>query len=125
VGKVGLDGHDRGAKVIARALRDAGFEVVYSGLHQTPAMLAATAVQEAVDCVGVSILSGAHNELLPALVEELRGRDAAEIFVFGGGVIPQEDIPGLQAAGVRAIFTPGTSTAEVVAFLEKEIDDED
>ena len=123
VGKIGLDGHDRGAKVIARALRDAGFEVVYSGLHQTPAMLAATAVQEAVDCVGVSILSGAHNVLLPALVEELRDRGAAEIFVFGGGVIPQEDIPGLHAAGVRAIFTPGTTTTEVVEFLSTEIND--
>ena len=122
VGKVGLDGHDRGAKVIARALRDAGFEVIYSGLHQTPAMLAATAVQEAVDCVGVSILSGAHNVLLPAVVEELRGRDAADIFVFGGGVIPQEDLPGLQAAGVRAVFTPGTATQEVVDFLTTEIE---
>ena len=123
VGKVGLDGHDRGAKVIARALRDAGFEVVYSGLHQTPAMLAATAVQEAVDCVGVSILSGAHGTLLPALVDELAARDAGEIFVFGGGVIPEDDIPVLLAAGVRRIFTPGTSTVEVVDYLTKEIDD--
>lgn len=122
VGKVGLDGHDRGAKVIARALRDAGFEVIYSGLHQTPAMLAATAVQEAVDCVGVSILSGAHGTLLPALVDELAERDAADIFVFGGGVIPQDDIPGLLDAGVRRIFTPGTSTVEVVEYLAAEID---
>ncbi len=122
VGKVGLDGHDRGAKVIARALRDAGFEVIYSGLHQTPAMLAATAVQEAVDCVGVSILSGAHGTLLPALVQELAQRDAPEIFVFGGGVIPQDDIPGLVKAGVRRIFTPGTSTTEVVEYLTQEIE---
>jgi methylmalonyl-CoA mutase, C-terminal domain len=122
VGKVGLDGHDRGAKVIARALRDAGFEVIYSGLHQTPAMLAATAIQEAVDCVGVSILSGAHGTLLPALVRELADRDAPEIFVFGGGVIPQDDIPGLIEAGVRRIFTPGTSTTEVVTYVTEEIE---
>ena len=120
VGKVGLDGHDRGAKVIARALRDSGFEVIYSGLHQTPAMLAATAVQEDVDCVGVSILSGAHNDLLPAVVKELGSRDAGDIFVFAGGVIPAEDIPALESAGVRAVFTPGTATSQVVEYLETE-----
>lgn len=121
VGKVGLDGHDRGAKVIARALRDAGFEVIYSGLHQTPEMLARAAVQEDVDCVGISILSGAHNTLLPDIVSELAAADAADIFVFAGGVIPDDDIVTLKAAGVVAVFTPGTPTTEVVAFLEEEI----
>jgi methylmalonyl-CoA mutase C-terminal domain/subunit len=119
IGKPGLDGHDRGAKVIARALRDAGFEVIYSGLHQTPEMLAATAIQEDVDAVGLSILSGAHNTLMPRLVKLLAEKDAADIFVFGGGIIPDEDIAELKAQGVREIFTPGTSTTDVVAYLRK------
>ena len=120
IGKPGLDGHDRGAKVIARALRDAGFEVIYSGLHQTPEMLVATALQEDVDAIGLSILSGAHNTLMPKIVEMLAEKDAADIFVFGGGIIPEEDIPELKKQGVREIFTPGTPTTEVVEFLEKE-----
>lgn len=122
IGKVGLDGHDRGAKVIARALRDAGFEVIYSGLHQTPEMLARAAVQEDVDCVGISILSGAHNTLLPEVVTELAAADAADIFVFAGGVIPDADLAGLEEAGIVGIFTPGTPTTEVVAFIQDECD---
>lgn len=118
IGKVGLDGHDRGAKVIARALRDSGFEVIYSGLHQTPEEIAATAVQEDVDCVGISILSGAHNTLLPEVVEELEKRDAGDIFVFAGGIIPEDDAEQLKDAGIRAVFTPGTPTGEVVDFIE-------
>jgi methylmalonyl-CoA mutase C-terminal domain/subunit len=120
IGKPGLDGHDRGAKVIARALRDAGFEVIYSGLHQTPEMLVATALQEDVDAIGLSILSGAHNTLMPRIVALLTEKDADDIFVFGGGIIPDDDIAELEAKGVRAIFTPGTSTTEVVEFLEAE-----
>lgn len=114
IAKPGLDGHDRGAKVIARALRDAGFEVIYSGLHQTPAQVAETAVQEDVDAVGLSSLSGAHNTLFPQVVEELAARGAADVVVFGGGVIPQGDVPSLLAAGLSAIFTPGTPL-EVIA----------
>lgn len=120
IGKPGLDGHDRGAKVIARALRDAGFEVIYSGLHQTPEMLVATALQEDVDAIGLSILSGAHNTLMPRIVELLEEKDAGDIFVFGGGIIPDDDIPGLKDRGVREIFTPGTPTTAVVEFLEAE-----
>src|SRR3970282_2163828 len=108
IAKPGLDGHDRGAKVIARALRDAGFEVIYSGLHQTPAQIAETAVQEDVDAVGLSSLSGAHKTLFPQVVAELANRDGADIVVFGGGVIPDVDIPKLQEAGIAMIFTPGT-----------------
>lgn len=117
IGKPGLDGHDRGAKVIARALRDAGFEVIYSGLHQTPEMLVRTALQEDVDCIGLSILSGAHNTLMPEVVRLLATENASDIFVFGGGIIPQDDIESLQQAGVRAIFTPGTPTTDVVKYL--------
>ena len=120
IGKPGLDGHDRGAKVIARALRDAGFEVIYSGLHQTPEMLVSTAIQEDVDAIGLSILSGAHNTLMPEVVDLLDEKGADDIFVFGGGIIPEEDIPELENAGVRAIFTPGTATGEVVDFLREE-----
>jgi methylmalonyl-CoA mutase, C-terminal domain len=118
IGKPGLDGHDRGAKVIARALRDAGFEVIYSGLHQTPEMLVNVALQEDVDCIGLSILSGAHNTLMPEIVAQLEAAGASDIFVFGGGIIPDADIAGLKAQGVREIFTPGTSTTEVIRFLE-------
>lgn len=121
VGKVGLDGHDRGAKVIARALRDAGFEVIYTGLHQTPEMVVATAIQEDVDAVSLSILSGAHNYLFPRVIELLREGGAPEIAVFGGGIIPEEDIPGLKKAGVLEIFTPGTSTEQVISWVKANI----
>lgn len=116
--KVGLDGHDRGVKIIARALRDAGFEVVYTGLRQTPAMVAEAAVQEDVDAVGLSSLSGAHLTLFPAVVEELAKRQAGDILVFGGGIIPKEDIPVLQSAGIDKLFLPGTTTSEIVAYLK-------
>lgn len=119
IAKPGLDGHDRGAKVIARALRDAGMEVVYTGLHQTPQMIADAAVQEDVDFVGLSILSGAHNTLFPAVLEELRARGADDIVVFGGGIIPEDDIPGLEAAGVAKIFTPGASIEAIVSWVRE------
>jgi len=118
IGKVGLDGHDRGAKVIARALRDAGFEVVYTGLHQTPEEIVATAIQEDVDVIGLSILSGAHNTLLPRVLELLDDKGAGDIILVGGGIIPDDDIPELKQKGVREIFTPGTPTGDVVDFLE-------
>ena len=118
VGKPGLDGHDRGAKVIARALRDAGMEVIYTGLHQTPAMIADAAVQEDVDYVGLSVLSGAHNTLFPAVLKELANRDATDICVFGGGIIPEQDIPGLKAKGVAEIFTPGASIDSIVDWIQ-------
>jgi len=121
VGKVGLDGHDRGAKIIARAFRDAGFEVIYTGLHQTPEMVVATAIQEDVDAVSLSILSGAHNYLFPRVIELLRERGAPDIAVFGGGIIPEEDVPGLKAAGVLEIFTPGTSTEDVIAWVRAHV----
>lgn len=123
IGKPGLDGHDRGAKVIARALRDAGFEVIYSGLHQTPESLVRTAIEEDVDGIGLSILSGAHNTLMPEVARLLGEADADDIFVFGGGIIPAADIPALEEAGVRAIFTPGTSTSEVIDFVRKACDE--
>src|SRR5277367_974538 len=107
VAKPGLDGHDRGAKVVARALADAGYEVVYTGLHQTPEMIAAAAVQEAVDAVGLSIMSGAHMTLFPAVLEALRARGAGDIVVFGGGIVPNEDVVTLKEQGVAAIFKPG------------------
>src|SRR3954447_25557980 len=112
--KPGLDGHDRGAKVVARALRDAGFEVVYTGLHQTPDMIAAAAVQEDVDAVGLSIMSGAHNTLFPAVIAALRARGADDVLVFGGGIIPDEDFPRLATAGVAKVFTPGTTLGEII-----------
>jgi methylmalonyl-CoA mutase C-terminal domain/subunit len=121
VGKVGLDGHDRGAKIIARALRDAGFEVIYTGLHQTPEMVVNTAIQEDVDAISLSILSGAHNHLFPRVLELLRERGAAEIVVFGGGIIPAEDIPGLKQAGVLEIFTPGASTDRIIEWVEANV----
>jgi methylmalonyl-CoA mutase, C-terminal domain len=122
IGKPGLDGHDRGAKVIARALRDAGFEVIYSGLHQTPEMLVRTALQEDVDAIGLSILSGAHNTLMPEVIRLLEEEGASDIFVFGGGIIPDADIEILKQSGVRAIFTPGTSTRDVIEFVRAECD---
>ncbi len=120
VGKVGLDGHDRGAKIIARALRDAGHEVIYTGLHQTPEMVVATALQEDVDAVSLSILSGAHNTLFPRVITLLR-KAGMSIPVFGGGIIPEEDIPFLKKSGVKGIFTPGTTTQEVVDWVAKNI----
>jgi methylmalonyl-CoA mutase C-terminal domain/subunit len=118
VAKPGLDGHDRGAKVVARALADAGYEVVYTGLHQTPEMIAATAVQEAVDAVGLSIMSGAHMTLFPAVLDALKARGAGDITVFGGGIVPKEDLAKLAALGVEKIFTPGASTTEIVDWVE-------
>ena len=119
VAKPGLDGHDRGAKVVAAALRDAGMEVIYTGLHQTPEMIATAAVQEDVDVVGLSILSGAHMTLFPEVLRLLAERDAGDIVVFGGGIIPDEDIPKLEKMGVAKIFTPGASLEEVVAFVNE------
>ena len=121
VGKVGLDGHDRGAKIIARAFRDAGFEVIYTGLHQTPEMVVQTAIQEDVDAVSLSILSGAHNYLFPRVLELLRERGATDVAVFGGGIVPDEDIPQLKAAGVLEIFTPGTSTEAAVEWVKANV----
>jgi len=117
VAKPGLDGHDRGVKIIARALRDAGFEVIYTGLHQTPEMIAEAAIQEDVDAVGLSILSGAHLTLFPAVIDELRSRGGGDIPVFGGGIVPDEDRPTLKAAGVAEIFTPGATTQDIVAWV--------
>ncbi len=125
IAKPGLDGHDRGAKVIARALRDAGFEVIYSGLRQTPEQIAAAAVQEDVRAVGLSILSGAHNVLLPEIVTLLRDADADDILVFAGGIIPEKDIERLKGAGIDEIFLPGTVTADVIAYLNKSLSSED
>ena len=117
IAKPGLDGHDRGAKVVARALRDAGFEVIYTGLRQTPEQIVEAVVSVDVVAVGLSLLSGAHNYLFPRVIELLREQDANGILVFGGGVIPEEDIPGLKQAGVAEVFTPGTPTSETVDFL--------
>ena len=117
----GLDGHDRGAKVVARALSDAGYEVIYTGLHQTPDMIAAAAVQEAVDVVGLSIMSGAHMTLFPATLDALKKRGASDVIMFGGGIIPEEDVDKLKGAGVSALFTPGTSTQDIVDWIEKNI----
>ncbi|HKQ61047.1 MAG TPA: cobalamin B12-binding domain-containing protein [Candidatus Polarisedimenticolaceae bacterium] len=121
VGKVGLDGHDRGAKIVARAFRDAGFEVIYTGLHQSPEMVVETAIQEDVDAISLSILSGAHNYLFPRVIQLLRERDAADIAVFGGGIVPDEDVPGLRQQGVLQIFTPGASTEEIVRWVREHI----
>ena len=118
VSKPGLDGHDRGAKYIARALRDAGYEVIYTGIRQSPSAIASTAVQEDVDFVGLSLLSGAHNELFPEVVRLIRKNEGNEIIVFGGGVIPETDIPFLKEQGVEAIFTPGTPIRQVIDFIE-------
>jgi methylmalonyl-CoA mutase C-terminal domain/subunit len=121
VGKPGLDGHDRGAKIVARAFRDAGFEVIYTGLHQTPEQIVSAAIQEDVDCVGLSILSGAHNTLLPRVCTLLKEKGADDISVFGGGVIPDDDIPGLKAAGIKEVFTPGTSTEDIVGWVRTHV----
>ncbi len=122
VAKPGLDGHDRGIKVIARALRDAGFEVIYTGLFQSPEQVAETALQEDADAVGLSVLSGAHLTLFPRVVDELRKRGLDHVLVFGGGIIPEPDIRTLEAAGVAAIFTPGASMASITDWLEEALD---
>jgi len=121
VAKPGLDGHDRGAKIIARALRDAGMEVIYTGLHQTPEMIVSAAIQEDVDAIGMSIMSGAHMTLFPAVMELLKRQQADDIRVFGGGIIPDDDIPQLKQKGVAAIFTPGSSTQDIVKWIEENI----
>jgi methylmalonyl-CoA mutase, C-terminal domain len=117
VAKPGLDGHDRGAKVVARALRDAGMEVVYTGLHQTPEQIVEAAIQEDADLVGLSVLSGAHMTLFAKVMELLKERDASDIVVFGGGIIPEADIPELEKIGVAKVFTPGATTTEIVAWV--------
>ncbi|MFB0631781.1 cobalamin B12-binding domain-containing protein [Streptomyces sp. AB3(2024)] len=121
VAKPGLDGHDRGAKVIARALRDAGMEVIYTGLHQTPEQIVDTAIQEDADAIGLSILSGAHNTLFVRVLELLKERDAADIKVFGGGIIPEDDIAPLKAKGVAEIFTPGATTTAIVDWVNANV----
>jgi methylmalonyl-CoA mutase, C-terminal domain len=121
VAKAGLDGHDRGAKVVARALRDAGIEVIYTGLHQTPEQIVAAAIQEDVDAIGLSILSGAHMTLFRRVLDLLREREASDIVVFGGGIIPDEDIEELYRTGVAKIFTPGTPTTDIVAWVRAEL----
>ena len=121
IAKPGLDGHDRGAKVIARALRDAGMEVIYTGIRQTPEQIAGAAIQEGVDIVGLSSLSGAHNRLFPKVVQLLRERGAADILVFGGGIIPVNDIPALKESGVREIFLPGASTEDIIRYIRDNI----
>ena len=121
IAKPGLDGHDRGAKIVARALRDAGFEVVYTGLHQTPEQVVAAAVQEDVDAIGLSVLSGAHNYLFNRVLELLKEKGADDIVVFGGGIIPPEDIRALKELGVKEIFTPGASTQEIIRFVRENI----
>jgi methylmalonyl-CoA mutase C-terminal domain/subunit len=121
IAKPGLDGHDRGAKVIARALRDSGFEVVYTGLHQTPEMIAVAALQEDVDAVGLSVMSGAHNTLFPAVIAELRQRGLDDVVVFGGGIVPDADLASLAAAGVSRIFQPGTPLDDVVSWVREHV----
>ena len=121
IAKPGLDGHDRGAKVVARALRDAGFEVIYTGCHQTPEQIVNAAIQEDVDGLGMSILSGAHRYLFPRVVELLKEKKASDVRVFGGGIIPDDDIPWLASQGILAIFTPGTSTEDIIAWVKEHI----
>jgi len=121
VAKPGLDGHDRGAKIVARALRDAGFEVIYTGLHQTPEQIVTTAVQEDADAIGLSVLSGAHNYLFTRVLELLKERGAEDVVVFGGGIIPPEDIAALKTLGVKELFTPGTSTQDIVRFVRQHV----
>lgn len=121
IAKPGLDGHDRGAKVVARALRDAGFEVIYTGLRQTPEQIAETALQEDVDVVGLSILSGAHMRLFPEIMKLLKEREMGEILVIAGGIIPEDDVKPLKKLGIKAIFGPGTPTGEIVEFIRKHI----
>jgi methylmalonyl-CoA mutase C-terminal domain/subunit len=118
--KPGLDGHDRGAKVVARALRDAGMEVIYTGIRQTPEMIVEAAIQEDADVVGLSILSGAHLELFPSIIEGLRERGRGDVTVIAGGIIPEDDTPALRQMGIKAIFGPGTSTEDIIGFIQKE-----
>jgi methylmalonyl-CoA mutase C-terminal domain/subunit len=122
VAKPGLDGHDRGARVIARALREAGFEVIYTGLHQTPEQIAATVIQEDADAVGLSILSGAHMTLFPRIIDTLGQQDAGDVLVFAGGIIPEADIPELKESGVAQIFGPGSALHDITAWLEQALD---
>jgi methylmalonyl-CoA mutase C-terminal domain/subunit len=119
--KPGLDGHDRGAKVVARALRDAGMEVIYTGIRQTPEMIVEAVIQEDVDVIGLSILSGAHLELFPPITEGLKKKGREDVVVIAGGIIPEDDIPALQQTGVKAIFGPGTSTADIIKFIQSEM----
>lgn len=121
IAKPGLDGHDRGAKVVARALRDAGMEVIYTGLRQTPEQIVAAAVQEDVDCVGLSILSGAHMTLFPRILELMRGQGLDDVMLFGGGIVPDDDVPKLKEKGVAEIFTPGASTQDIVEFIRRNV----
>jgi methylmalonyl-CoA mutase C-terminal domain/subunit len=121
VAKAGLDGHDRGAKIVARALADAGHEVIYTGLHQTPDMIAATAVQESADAVGLSVMSGAHMTLFPAVLAALAARGAADVVVFGGGIVPPAESEALKQMGVAAIFPPGASTIEIIDWIERDL----
>lgn len=121
IAKPGLDGHDRGAKVVARALRDAGMEVVYTGIRQTPEMIAEAALQEDVDAVGLSVLSGAHSELFPRILEELRSRGVDDVLLLAGGIIPDEDLPALKEMGFQAVFRPGADTREIVRFVEENV----
>jgi len=121
IAKPGLDGHDRGAKVIARALRDAGMEVIYTGIRQTPEQIANAAVQEAVDIVGLSSLSGGHNHLFPKVVQSLKTKGAEDILVFGGGIVPVDDIPVLKKAGIREIFLPGASTEDIITYIQNNV----
>ena len=119
--KPGLDGHDRGAKVVARALRDAGMEVIYTGIRQTPEMIVESAIQEDVDVIGLSILSGAHLELFPPIIDGLTKKGREDVLVIAGGIVPEDDIPALQQMGVKAVFGPGTSTQDIIRFVQKEV----
>ncbi len=121
IAKPGLDGHDRGAKVVARALRDAGMEVIYTGIRQTPEMIVESALQEDVDVVGLSILSGAHNALLPVIAQQLQENGMEDVLIVAGGIIPDEDIAALQEAGVKGVFTPGTSTGNIIEFIKANV----
>jgi methylmalonyl-CoA mutase C-terminal domain/subunit len=121
VAKPGLDGHDRGAKVVARALRDAGFEVIYTGLHQTPEMIANAVVQEDVDGVGLSIMSGAHNTLFPAVIDALKAKGVTDVVIFGGGIIPEGDHERLRSAGVKGVFTPGTTLENIIGWVKENV----
>jgi methylmalonyl-CoA mutase C-terminal domain/subunit len=121
VAKPGLDGHDRGAKVVARALRDAGFEVIYTGLHQTPEMIANAVVQEDVDGVGLSIMSGAHNTLFPAVIDALKAKGVDDVVIFGGGIIPEGDLERLRTAGVKGVFTPGTTLETIIGWVRENV----
>lgn len=121
IGKAGLDGHDRGAKIVARALRDAGFEVIYTGLHNTPEMVVETAIQEDVDAVGLSLLSGAHNHIFPEIIKGFQERNVDDVILFGGGVVPKDDIKELKKKGVKEIFEPGSSTEDIISWVRENV----